>query len=127
MADLALPLDEMLTGLRDIRLPVDAPGGLMAEIIVMLGFGALLALGVALALRMITTQRPPRSGHAPDLNTQIKTLRALPEDQRAMALLHLIRQRAQGDALPAGLYTQGGIPNSETLETILLGGGPANA
>lgn len=127
MADPARPLDELLTGLRDIRLPGDAPGGLAAEILVMVGLGAILALTVALVLKMFTTQQRHRPIRPPDLDTQIDALRTLPDEQRALALLHLIREQNQGDALPEGRYAPGGIPSIDALEAILLKGKPANA
>ncbi len=121
MADRALTKDAVLAGLQDIRLPTDAAGGLLAELLVASGLGLLLALGIGLMLRSITRSLPT-IGRAPSLSEQVEALSTLPETERQLALLHLLKANHPSAfaALADRLYRAGALPGCPTLEEELL-------
>ncbi|SMX44923.1 hypothetical protein [Actibacterium lipolyticum] len=127
MAERAFTLEDLVAGLQDIRLPTDAAGGQVAEFAAAMGLGLFLAFMVALLLPLImkrSTQTRPET-----LAERIDALRTLPPEQRALALLHLLKERAP-DAVArmgSGLYAPGGLPDPTALEAELLraGGGDA--
>lgn len=108
-------------GLQDIRLPAEAPGGLAAELLAVVGIGLVLALAVSVLLKVF--MRPPRKPAAdPPLADRIAAFAPLPDEERALALLLLIQAKAP-EALPAlrkALYTRQGFPEVATLEAVLL-------
>ncbi|MCY0096495.1 hypothetical protein [Hoeflea ulvae] len=121
MADDAVSAETMLVGLQDIRLPAEAPGGLAAELIAVIGLGLVLALAVSVLLKLVT-RPPPKPAAELALADRIAALAALPEEDRALALLSLIRATAP-DALPglrASLYRRGGFPEAARLEAVLM-------
>ena len=128
MADQGISAETMLMGLQDIRLPAEAPGGLAAELLAVVGLGLALALAVSVLLKLFMR---PRSKPAadPPMADCIAQLAALPDEERALALLALIQAKAP-DALPdlrKALYTRQGFPEVATLEAVLLSQANADA
>lgn len=115
--------EAMLAGLHDIRLPAEAPGGLLAEIAVVLALGIVLAVAVAWVLGRLAQPHPQP---AADLTAQVAALRALPEEARALALLRLLPP-GEAAALRARLYLPGGHPDAAALEAALLRAGARDA
>lgn len=113
MADSALSKEAMLTGLRDIRLPGDAPGGLLAEGLAALAFGLLLAVLVGGILRLVTRVRPRRA--VPD--DPLASIGALAEEDQRLALLRMLKLRApeRYAVLTQALYQPGRLPDVATL------------
>ena len=123
MAEGITTVDAMLSGLHDIRLPEAAPGGMISEILVAVGYGLLLAYLTSLVLGYFL--RGPATD-AGSLTDQIAALADLPEDDRAVALLHMIQIHAPA-ALPTELYARAGIPPIDELEAMLLKSEAQNA
>ncbi len=130
MAERAITAAELVAGLHDIRLPPEAPGGFIAELAAAAAIGLLIALAAGFLLSLIAApslqKRPPRA--RPDtLARQIQVLRALPDDDRTIALLRLLKSCNPKAAatLEARLYRPGGLPSIASLESALtkeLGG-----
>lgn len=113
--------ETLLAGLQDIRLPADAPGGLFAEMMVVIGMALGLALLVSLALRVVL-RRPERTAAPLSLSAQVAALRDRPADDRVIGLLALIRTHVPG-ALPGlrpRIYGAGDPPAAAELEALLL-------
>lgn len=88
MADRALSEAAMLSGLRDIHLPADAPGGAASELAAATGLGLMLALLGAALFHLVV--RTPGQMTETDHGARIEDL---PEDERRTALLHLLKHR----------------------------------
>lgn len=116
MTDRALSEAAMQTGLQDIRLPVSAPGGLIAEIAAGIGGGALLALVILLFLRLVTARREREA--AQPLTRQIAATKGLPADARRIALLRLLKTHSPEvhARLQDRLYAENGLDTRE-IET----------
>lgn len=113
--------ETLLAGLQDIRLPADAPGGLLAEMLAVLGLALGLALLVSLVLRVVL-RRPERTAAPLSLSARVAALRDRPADDRVIGLLALIRTHAPG-ALPGlrpRIYGTGNPPAAAELEALLL-------
>ncbi len=112
MAESALSRDAMLAGLRDIRLPADAPGGLWADLLAALALGLMLAVLAGLVLRLMTRARP----RGPIANAA-DGIHALPEEDQRLALLRLLKARAPDRyaTLTQALYQRGGLPDIAVL------------
>lgn len=82
----------MLASLHDIRLPPTAAGGLLADVMVAIGFACLAALLVVGFLRLFSTIR--RAERTETLAQKVERLSALPDPDRRVALLHLLRTHA---------------------------------
>ncbi len=112
MDESALSEEAMLTGLRDIRLPADAPGGLLAEALAALALGLLLAVMLGCLLRLVTQMRPrlQTANALDDLDT-------LPEEDQRLALLKRLKAGApeRYASLTQALYQPGGLPDISTL------------
>lgn len=111
----------LLAGLYDIRMPAAAAGGLTANIAVAVGLGLICAVAVSTVLVIF---RRPNDRPAPpvDFADRIDRLRLLPDHERQVALLHLMRSAAP-EAMPAdpeALYRPGGLPAVTALEAELL-------
>jgi hypothetical protein len=128
MAEHGISAETMLAGLQDIRLPAQAPGGLAAELLAVVGLGLALALVVSVILKLF--MRPQREAvTVPPLEDRVAQLATLPDEERALALLSLIQTTTPG-ALPGlrtSLYTRQGFPEVATLEAILLSRTKADA
>ena len=117
MADPALSDAAMLAGLRDIRLPPDAAGGIVADLLAATGLGLLLAVLLGWGLsRLRLAPRRPGPGTARAV--------ALTPDQRRLALLHDLKARRPEvfARYAPTLYRAGGLPESEELERALREG-----
>ncbi|SNR67092.1 hypothetical protein [Puniceibacterium sediminis] len=113
MADSALSKEAMLEGLRDIRLPGDAPGGLVAEGLAALACGLLLAVLIGVILRVVTRVRPRRA--VPE--DPFRSIGALAEEDQRLALLRMLKARApeRYAVLAQDLYQPGGLPDVGAL------------
>ena len=109
MADRALSEEAMIAGLRDIRLPSDAAGGLLAEMLAALALGLILAVGLGLVLRLVSQARPR--------GTPPQPVDTLAEDAQALALLRRLKEVApeRYRVLAAQIYQPGGMPDLEQL------------
>lgn len=116
MTDRALSEAAMLQSLRDIRLPTEAAGGMAADLAATIGLAGCVALVLAVALRGLSLQR--RSAVPETLAMQRASLAALPEAERRVAFLHLLRAQApeRFEALRGALYRAEGGVDIETLE-----------
>lgn len=90
MSDRAMTKEAMLTSLRDIRLPADAPGGFVADLAVAIGLACAAALMIAALLRVLSLRARPRSVQT--LQDRLAALAGRPEAERRVALLHLLRE-----------------------------------
>ncbi|SEL95822.1 hypothetical protein SAMN04488077_101135 [Roseovarius tolerans] len=111
----------LLAGLRDIRLPVEAAGGAVAELAAAVALGAAAAVVVAGGARLIGR----RAGHvppAPEANP-LDALSAFSGDDRRVALLHLIRARDPDRyaCLRQRLYRRDGALDLAVLEAEVRG------
>lgn len=117
----------MLASLHDIRLPTEAAGGLLAEVAIAIALGLLSAVALGFVMPVFARRRRPEV--EPSLNERVAALRHLPDEARAVALLHLMRSAAP-ETLPEDrttLYAVDGFPTAAELETALLGGRAADA
>lgn len=116
MSERALSETAMLSSLRDIDMPAVAAGGMAADIAVTVGLAALAALGVSAVLRLLSLHRaaPPGNG----LRERLDALAAAPEDERRIALLHLLREHApeRYAEIRGTLYARNGGIDTATLE-----------
>jgi hypothetical protein len=92
MSDRAISEEAMLSSLRDIRLPTEAAGGAWADLAATIGLAAMAALGVVLALRVFSLRRAAPATAGP--KAALDALRDLPDEDRRVALLHLLRDHA---------------------------------
>ncbi|MFK7762464.1 MAG: hypothetical protein AB8B62_04325 [Roseobacter sp.] len=114
MTERALSETAMLASLRDIKLPVDAAGGVIAELAATVGISGLVALGVAGVLRVISLKRAEKNGKP--LQNHRDALVDLPDADRRLALLHLLRAHApeRYAQVRASLYRpSGGVETAE--------------
>lgn len=104
MSDTALSKDAMLLSLRDIRLPSEAAGGMIADIAVVVGIASLAALVCVAVLRLLSQRPRPVQSVTP--KDQLAALQGLSEPDKRVALLHLLRAHApeRFDALRGDLY-----------------------
>ena len=127
MADPLISHETILASLHDIRLPTEAAGGLLAEVAVAIGLGFLCAGVLGFVIPVFAGRRRPEVGRT--LVERVADLRHLPDEARAMALLHLMRS-ATPETMPKDrttLYAADGFPTAAELETALLNRGTANA
>lgn len=89
MSDGATPDAILLASLRDIRLPPSAEGGLAADLLVSAGLAALVALAI---LWLFSARRPVPAVET--LAQSLENIDRLPADQRRIALLRLLQDRA---------------------------------
>lgn len=116
MTETALTETAMLAGLRDIRLPAEAAGGWPADLaaaVALAGGAALLVGWFVRLLSLRQTKARPR-----DLQDELSDLAALPDDDRRIALLHLLKTRAPDrfTTLQEGLYRPEGGPEVARLQ-----------
>lgn len=119
MADRKLTADDLLAGLADIRLPAEAAGGLAAELFAALGLGLLLALAISAVLPLITKRKTVSSRRS--VRERIKAARALPDSERTIALLHLLKEKRPeiAERMNKTIYAPGGLPEPSVLEAEL--------
>lgn len=116
MTERALSEEAMLSSLRDIRLPVDASGGLVADMAVAVGLASLVALGLAALFRLISLQSVSRAGRIG--RAELADLDNLPEPELRVALLHRLRSLApeRYEHLKGAIYEPGGGIDITTLQ-----------
>lgn len=117
--DRAMSVEALLAGLQDIHLPASAPGGLMAEVAAALALACLAALAVSAVLRIVSRHGPRAAG--PSLRTELRRAMDLPEPERRVALLHLLKRHApeRFAQLRAALYRPDGGLDAQALEAEL--------
>ncbi|MDU9005774.1 hypothetical protein [Sedimentitalea todarodis] len=121
MADRALTREAMLNGLHDIRLPAEAPGGLIAELLAVIGVALIIAVLVGLIMRSVTLPGKKPAKQSPQ--DRLAALAKLPDSDRQIALLHLLKSE-RPDAfrkLSPQLYAPGGAPDIRVLEAEVAG------
>jgi hypothetical protein len=116
MTDRALSESAMLSSLRDITLPAEAPGGLLAEAAMVVALAACAALLVAGLLRLISLRRKTSAPRG--LKADLAALQKLAEADRRVRLLHLLRAHAPDRyaALARRLYRPEGAVTAAELE-----------
>lgn len=116
MTERALSETAMLASLRDIELPMAAAGGVIAELAATVGISGIVALGVAGLLRAITVKRAEKC-QSP-LQNHCAALADLPDEERRLALLHLLRAHApeRYAQLRTSLYRPSGGVETAVLE-----------
>lgn len=126
MTEGVLTHSDVVAGLHDIRLPVDAAGGLTADVLAAIGLGLLAAYLLSFLIPLLSTSR-----HAPvkSLRERVAELADLPENSRTLALLHLLKEIAPERAakLAEGIYAQGGMPSVDMLEAAIDDAGGVDA
>lgn len=117
MTDRALTKEAVLSGLQDIRLPPEASGGLVSEVLAVIGLALILAVLISLGARLVT-RSPPGRPRKPGLRDRAAALSDLPGEERRVALLHLLKATRPDAfrALAADLYAPGGLPDLAELE-----------
>lgn len=90
MTDSALTHDDLIAGLHGMRLPDAAPGGLLADLAAAGAVG--LLAGCVLALLFSLVSRPHPAARQPSLADRLDALARLPEADRTVELLHLLRE-----------------------------------
>ncbi len=116
MTGRALSEDRMLQALHDIRLPAEAAGGALGDMAATLAMAGILALLVGSAIRLMTRKRIARQDRS--LADVLDELQAMPEADRRVALLHLLKARAPSrfEALRPSLYRRGSGSDVNQLE-----------
>jgi hypothetical protein len=119
MSDRALTEEAMLASLRGIDLPSEAAGGLPADIALTIGLAALAACAVAGLLRLFSLTRRPAA--PPSLRQRVEDARSLPEADRRILLLHLLRERApeRYADIARDLYRPDRAPSAARVEAEL--------
>lgn len=110
----AISKDAMLNGLAPMRLPVEAPGGLWAELLLCFAVGLLAGLALDLLLH--------RRGQARlSLRDRLAALTGLGAEQRRLGLLYLLHEYRPGVLRRWGdrLYRRGGLPDADEIEAEL--------
>lgn len=116
MTESAMSETAMLAGLRDIRLPAEAVGGWPADLAAAMALAGAAALLVGWAVRLFSLAQA--KARPRDLRDEISDLAALPDVDRRIALLHLLKTRAPDRfaALQEGLYRPEGGPDTARLQ-----------
>ncbi|MDK3075313.1 hypothetical protein QO034_19725 [Sedimentitalea sp. JM2-8] len=120
MVDGAVTHDDLIAGLHGLRLPETAAGGTVADVVVAVALGLILALVVAALLSPVLA-RETRPDRVPDLEDRLRDLRDLPDEDRAVRLLHLLAALDPDSAaeLRGRIYRAGAFPESAELEDRL--------
>lgn len=106
----AMSREAMLAGLQDIRLPAEAAGGIFAELAVAIGFAAVAALFAVAMFRLLGSRRVVARPQT--LSQRIAALDDLPDEDRRLALLHLLKSEAPDRyaSFSAELYRPNRVP-----------------
>lgn len=119
MEDRGISTDDVLKALQDIRLPADASGGVVAELLAAFGLGLLLAWCLTFFLSLATGQSTGlKPGHTKPAELESD---AGSDEDRTVILLHELRRVAPGEAkrLARDIYAPGGTPDPETVRAAL--------
>ncbi|WP_116597765.1 hypothetical protein [Primorskyibacter marinus] len=121
MNERALSEHALQAGLRDIRLPAEAAGGMGAELAAAIALAAIAALMIGLIARQFLGRKPRPAPARPNLARRLGELDVLPDAERRIALLHLLKSYdpSQFSALCDGLYRPDGGPDIATLRAAL--------
>ncbi|WP_195822215.1 hypothetical protein [Roseobacter sp. MH60115] len=113
MTDRALSEEAMLASLRDIHLPAETAGGLAADIAVVIGLASLVALMLVGLARLLSLKV-----RAAPVERPLAGLQDLPEADRRVVLLHVLREAApeRYAAIRGAIYEPGGGVDLATLE-----------
>ncbi len=119
MADRAISQEALLQGLRDIHLPPEIAGGVIAQMLAALAMGLGLALIIGGILRVFSMR--PKRVRPVTLNDRVIATRDLPTDAQQVALLHLLKDTSpeRYQALSQHIYEKGGIPAPDVIEQEL--------
>lgn len=114
MSGAALSKEAMLISLRDIHLPVDAPGGLIAELAASTAIATGAAIVVVLVLRLFSL----RVSHPAKVETDESGPHNWSDERMRIALLHQLRKQnpQRYAALSADLYKPGPAPELHALK-----------
>jgi len=109
----AMSREAMLASLGDIRLPVDAAGGVIADLAAVGGLAALAALIAVGLLRGAGSKRA--FIRRPTPAERRAALQALQGEERRVAMLHLLKELAphRYAAFGGRLYLPDGVPLNE--------------
>ena len=120
MEDGAISLDALLQGLAGLHLPAHAPGGALAEAFAAISLGLFLAIALGAVLKLVTARS--RKAAPESLADRVQALSHLPEAERRVALLHVLKSTApeRYAALRATLYRPEGGPSLDRLEQEVL-------
>jgi len=88
MSERGLSETAMLASLQDIHLPTEAAGGWLADLAASIGVAALLACGIIMIARLVSTRRTVK--RTLTLAEQIAAL----DGASRIALLHVLKQHA---------------------------------
>ena len=104
--------ETLRAALHGLRLPVEAPGGAMAEILAAAALGLFLAVAIMALLAPLLARRPkqgPPEGASPE--------------ERTLALLQSLKARdpALFTSLAGDLYARGDLPDETALRRALEG------
>lgn len=113
MTDRALSEEAMLASLQDIHLPAAAAGGVAADIAVIIGLASLAALVLVGLFRLLSLKV-----RRPSPENPLTVLQDLPEAERRVKLLHVLREVApeRYATIRGAIYEPGGGVDLETLE-----------
>lgn len=119
MSGQALSETALQAGLRDIRLPADAAGGIVAELAAAIALATVAALVIGLISRLFLGRKPRIVANS--LARQLAELDALPEAERRIALLHLLKSHdpPQFATLRDSLYRPDVGPDASALRAAL--------
>lgn len=91
MSDGKISEAQMLASLHDIELPAQALGGQIPELFMIIGIAGLSGMLLALLVRTVFTHSRNAGS---DTQRRLRQIHKLPEPERRVALLHLLRDRA---------------------------------
>lgn len=114
MTDRALSEEAMLASLHDIHLPAVAAGSAVADIAIVIGLASLATLVIVGLFRLLSL----RVRVAPPVHP-LADLQNMPEAERRVALLHLLREVApeRYATIRGAIYAPGGGVDLATLES----------
>ncbi|MGB3243917.1 MAG: hypothetical protein WBB25_05255 [Sulfitobacter sp.] len=118
MSDTALSEEAMLASLRGLSLPPEAAGGMLSDIAVVVGLAACLALLAVALVRLLSVRRVPAENSLKARMMALTSSASLTEDQRRVALLHLLKSAApeRFAEMRGELYRPGGHVDLTALQ-----------
>ena len=116
MSDRSLTEAELLAAMHDIRLPADAPGGLLAELLLLLSLGILTALACR-ALLGVFLKGQARVEVSPD---GVRDQSDLSGTHASLAALTALKESHpdKARAIIADVYKGGPLPDPVTLRQL---------